>query len=549
MKTDSRTRNRKRETKRTCIETSGEYMAHEKGFIIPRKEAPIRIALVFPNRYEVGMANLGFQTVFRLWNQHPEVSCERAFFPKADASAGVSTLETCRRLNLFDIVGFSLSFELDLVHILQCMMETGIPLLRSNRTDHDPLILAGGAVTGLNPSPLLPFFDGLLVGDGEGILERMAERFVEMKSRRKRRDARLDQLAELEGCFIPGRSERVKRQVFRSLESIPTYTSIVTAFSHFGNMFVVEVGRGCTRGCLFCAAQKIYSPYRFRSPEMIIETVARYNPGAHRIGLEGAGISDYPELEELSESLVNTGYKISLSSVRSDRITNDLIGILERGDVRSISMAPEAGTERLRRCIGKEIEDETLSACADLLGRSTIDTLKLYYLIGLPGETESDVQSLIEAVRDLSSRFIAGRKHKHVRLSVNSFIPKAHTEFQWESMNTEREIVRKRRMIYRAMHREKQITCIPKSSRDEVLQGLLSKGDDRVGLALMDAQTTPLTFKQALANRSVDPERVIHRTGMLGETLPWDFIDSRISKKRLWDRYRIHMGWNPEGRA
>ena len=541
MSRSKRTGAQKRWQEKSCRDASREILAQERGFVPPQKEASVRIALVFPNRYGVGMSNLGFQTVLRLWNQCPGIRCERAFFPNVTQGDGVSTLESCKRLNTFDIVGFSLSFELDLVHIIQCLIETGIPPLREDRTEHDPIVFAGGALAGMNPSPLLPFIDGLLVGEGEGVLEEMAGAFVKVASAGKKKEARLDALACLNGVFIPGRNQKVTRHTLRSLEAHPTYTSIITSFSHFEDMFVVEVGRGCTRGCLFCAAQKIYNPYRFRSPEMIVETVARFNPGSHRIGLEGAGLSDYPELESLSETLVKMGYETSFSSIRSDRITPDLIRILERGGVRSITMAPEAGSERLRHCIGKGISDTKLRECADLLGRSAIATLKLYYLIGLPGEKEEDLLAIIDAVLDLSGRFIGNNKRKRVRISVNSFVPKAFTEFQWTAMDTEREIARKRRLIASALRSTKQVTVIPKSSRSEVLQGILSKGDERVGLALLDEQLQNWSLKQAFTHRGVDPQRLVHRTGSVEDSLPWDFIESGIDKHRLWTRYRSHM--------
>ncbi|MBN2029927.1 radical SAM protein [bacterium] len=498
----------------------------ERGSVRQNRNAFVKIALVYPNRYHTGMASLGFQTVYRLFNDHPEVRCERAFLYGAPFDREIKTMESEEPLSCFDLVGFSFSFELDLFGIIHILMRASIQLLAQNRMEKDPLVMAGGVITSLNPAPLLPFVDGLVVGEAEGTIPQICQVLHFMKRQKNRRIDKLQALSEIEGVFIPKINKTVNKQILTSLDSHPTYTPIVTQKSHFGNMFVVEVGRGCSRGCLFCAAKTAYHPYRFRSMESIVETVARYNPGAHRIGLEGAALSDYPNLELLCEMLVDIGYEISLASIRADRVTPHLVDVLERGKVRSFTIAPEAGSEDLRRSIGKGMDDDTLRNVVHLLKDISLDVLKLYFLIGLPDEKEDDVQSIVGLARELADLFFSKHRKRKIRLSVNAFIPKPFTEFQVCPMASEKMLTEKRKQIKRGLKREKNIILSPKSSRNEILQGVLSMGNDEVGLAMGESVVSNISWKQAVQNRGIDIDVLIHRKRALDTNLPWYFIQN-----------------------
>lgn len=514
------------------------FLDQERGTILLKKEAPVRFALVYPNRYALGMANLGFQTVYRLLNEHPEVRCERAFMPDGFLDCDIRTLESGQYLYRFDVVGFSLSFELDLPNLIQILIKSRISPLSKDRTEKDPFVFVGGVVPTLNPSLLLPFVDGLFVGECEEVLHRMADVFAIYRTGKSSRKKKLRELGEIEGVFIPGLSTTVKRQVVFSLEEYPTYTPIVTPLSHFEEMFVVEVGRGCTRGCFFCAAQKVYHPYRFRSSESIIETVVSRNPGSHRIGLEGASLSDFPDLKNLCESLVDIGYEVSFSSIRPDRVTSELIEVMDRGKIRSFAIAPEAGPERLRKRIGKGISDEVLRQTVRFLKYSSVEVLKLYFLIGLPDETEEDIEMLVKLVREMGAELRAQDRRKRIRVSVNSFIPKPFTEFQWAPMDTEKILLKKRKQIIMGLKKEKGVTVVPKSTRAEILQGVLSLGDEGVGLAMMDMVNKEIPWKKALKEKKVEFETFLHRERSCEEVLPWDFIQTEIPKEKLWERYQ-----------
>ena len=509
----------------------------ERGSVPQKKNASLKMALVYPNEYRVGMASLGFQTVYRIFNDQPEVCCERAFLYQAPFDQKMQTVESRAPLHSFDLVGISYSFELDLLHIIQILHYGSIPVLAQDRRERDPLIIVGGVVTSLNPVPLLPFVDGLVVGEAEGCISHIVRVLRMAKEKKRSRLEKQQALGEIEGVFMPSINKTVKKQILPSIENYPTYTPVVTSKSHFGNMFVVEIGRGCARGCFFCAAKKIYHPYRFRSVESVIETVARWNPGAHRIGLGGAALSDYPDLDLLCEALVDTGYEISLSSIRADRVNSKLMNVLKRGNIKSFTIAPEAGSESLRQSIGKGIKDDTLRNIIYLLGDTSLEVLKLYFLIGLPGENKEDIKDLINLVQEFASIFLLKNRKRKIRLSVNAFIPKPFTELQWSEMADEKMLTEKRKLIKQGLKKEKNVFLSPKSSRNEILQGLLSLGDEQVGMAMSESVVNNISWKRAVKNRGIDIKSIIYQKRSFATNLPWDFIQNTISKKTLWQCY------------
>jgi radical SAM superfamily enzyme YgiQ (UPF0313 family) len=521
---------------RTFSEYSRFLLERERGGIPLKTKAPVRIALVYPNRYEVGMASLGFQTVTRLFNGHPEIRCERVFIPPPGLETEIRALESGEPLNRFSFIGVSLSYELDAIRFVRLLADAGIPPLASERGDAHPLILIGGVLGGLNPSPLLPFTDAILVGEGEGVIPAVADALFRFRSGPRCKRERLDAIAEIGGVFIPGRHSSVVRQAAEPLEGYPTFTPIVTPLSHFENLFVVELSRGCARGCYFCAGGKVYHPLRFHSRASVIDTVHRFNPGAKRVGLEGASLSDYPGLETLCQTLLEAEHEISFSSLRIDRITPELLEILQKGGVRSFTVAPEAGTERLRGLIRKAVPDAVLTESVRLLGRSKVETLKLYFLIGLPGETDADVRAVADLVREASGVFLDSPKRK-IRLSVNAFVPKPFTEFQWAAMDDEASLARKRGIIAGAVRSIPRVTFVQKSAREEILQGILSVGDERVGAAVYDRVVGGMPWKQAFRKNGIDPVKLIHEPRSFDTPLGWDFIRTGTPKRVLWERF------------
>jgi radical SAM superfamily enzyme YgiQ (UPF0313 family) len=509
-------------------------LALERGRPALDDRASVRIALAYPNRYEVGMASLGYQTVYRQFNGHPSVRCERVFLDEPRPSNALRTVESKETLNRFDMIGFSVSFELDIPNVIRTLMAAGIPPLSRGRTQAHPLVFLGGAIGGLNPSPLLPFMDGLLAGEGEGVLSRIADVLICNNRGPSVRQSRLEALSEIPGVFIPGLNASVQRHQNKKLDFPPAYTPMITPLSHFADMFVVETGRGCPKGCLFCSACKMYHPYRAFTMEAVLDAVKRFNPGAEKIGLEGAGLSDYPHLIPLCRSIEDAGLSVSFSSIRADRITREFLSILKTGSIRSFTIAPEAGTERLRLIIGKGMSDAVLDEKASMLSETAIDVLKLYYLIGLPGETDRDVEALAGSVLSVSGKFLGRSKTRRVRLSVNAFIPKAFTEYQWEAMNPAKELNRKRKRIAELLKKENRITIVPKSAREETLQGMLSLGGERAGTAVLEAIEGGKGFERAFADAGIDAPFVLYRKKGFKDVMPWDFIEYGVPKKQLW---------------
>jgi radical SAM superfamily enzyme YgiQ (UPF0313 family) len=521
------------------------HLAAEKGSV-PLRDRPVeRIALVYPNRYAVGMASLGFQTVYRLFNEQPGIRCERVFVPPPPLESEIRALESGDPLRKFSIIGVSLAFEMDLFRLVRLLSDAGIPPLASERSDAHPLLLIGGVLGGLNPSPLLPFADAIFAGEGEGVIPSIAEAVVSVRAGPGIRRGRFEALGGIPGLFRPGADHTVERQSAYPLEQYPTYTPVCTPLSHFGDLFVIELTRGCGRGCLFCAGGKLYQPLRIHSRASILDTVRRRNPGVRRVGLEGASLSDYPGLEPLADSLVEEGHEVSFSSIRVDRITPQLVAVLERSGVRSFTVAPEAGTESLRGRIGKPIPDAVLTEGIRTLADSSVETLKLYFLIGLPGEQEDDAAAIVDLVRKAASLFLTSPRRR-LRLSVNAFVPKPFTEFQWSAMADAHSLERKRGLIASGLKGLRNVTFSEKSGREEMIQGILAIGGPGAGMAVHDKVVLGLSWKKALERNGVDPERDLH-TGRDPEApLPWDFVRTGVSVSRLRERYR-NAAAGPDG--
>lgn len=516
------------------------YLQREKGRALPNSRASVRIALVYPNAYEIGMANLGFQTVYRLFNAHPHVRCERAFLYPSPWHQEIRTLESGLSIARFDFIGFSIAYELDILNVVQILYSAGIPPLRKERTEAHPIVFFGGVLGGLNPSPLLPFGDAFLAGEGEGIIEKIAEVLVKYRKQKYAKQQRLEALSQINGIFVQGISHTVEHHVVDSLDVLPIYTSIVTPFSHFANMFVVELSRGCPWHCYFCAGSKVYHPFRVRSPESVLEIVKQFNPGASRIGLESVGLSDYPELEDLCDTLLQMGFSLSFSSLRMDRISWRFVEILQRANIRSFTIAPESGSEQIRKRIRKGITDAQLYTSIERLSQSPVQHLKLYFLLGLPREGIEEAESIAHALLRIKDIFCKNHPKRSIRVSINSFIPKPWTEFQWAGMAPESELKKKWEIIKKELNGIPQIECIPKNIRNEKLQALIARGDERVGLAIYDKVIKGISWRNAFQLHGLDPAE-IHEEKSFSHLFPWDFIQTKIQKSTLWLHYQAYL--------
>lgn len=430
-----------------------------------------RVALGFPNSYEIGMSNLGFQWVFRLFNHEEGLSCERFFHDDGVSSRrGPRTLETDTPLAAFPLVAFSISWEMDYVHLLRILPAARIPLARADRSDCDPIVLVGGDCARINPLPLTPWVDAFAMGDGERLVPGIAGVLREELPRREA----LERLAALKGMYVPAvHGERAEaadegKVVVDQLRAAdgpgrePPHTTVLTPHTELSDKLLVEIARGCSEMCRFCWAAYAMAP-QVRVPASSILAVAeRCRPLTSRVGLIATAVADHPEILPILHGLSGLGFHIALSSVKIDAISEELLAVLARQGERSLAIAPEAGNERLRRAINKKVSDEMLREKVRLVARAGFTNLKLYLQVGLPGETEEDVDDLVRLVDDLRLVMLEeGRKLGRLGTlvpSVNAFIPKPHTPFETEVLDDPDELARKMRKLDAAFHRMPNVT-------------------------------------------------------------------------------------------
>jgi len=486
---------------------------------------PTPLALVYPNQYTVGMASLGYQTVYRLFNESPIFACERAFVYEGSFATFACTLETQRSLRSYRIIAFSISYEPDYLHVLQLLRLAGIPLRAAQRSERDPLIIMGGVTMFSNPTVMAPVADIIFLGEAESLIPTFAKLYAEHGSKSEL----LSALAQQPGFYVPSISQTLPLQVqhWQIAEGEPATSYCIPEQAHL-KLFMIEVGRGCGRGCRFCSAGHVYHPFRFWPAQTILATVEKYARPGDRIGLVGAALSDYADLDLLCNQLLERGHPISLSSLRMDRITDPLLQALEKSGLEKITLAPEAGSERLRRIIGKNLTEEQIFAAVDRLAHAKIKTVKLYFMIGLPFETSEDSESLV----DLSRRIAQRLARKTIRVGLSLFIPKPCTPFQWAVGLDETEARARWKKVRQELARIPRLTVSPMNLREDRLQMLLSLGDAELGRRLTEMEP-PLSasLKELTAYRSPASQT-------MAIPLPWDIIDCGQSKEKLWTSWQ-----------
>src|SRR3989440_7014375 len=525
-------------------------LAAEQGTVYRDWGGRVSIALVYPNTYAVGMSNLGFQTIYRHLNALPDVVCERGFMPEpADVDAMRRTptpplsLESQRPLTDFQLIGFSVTYEGDYINVLRLLELAKIPLRAAERRYHDPLILMGGVCAFSNPEPIAPFMDFIVVGEGEELVGELMQAYREGY---RERETFLDGLVGLEGIYIPERHDVsytgdgivadvkprlgapavVSKRRLKQVDAFRTIAAVKTPNAEYGHMALLEVGKGCGRGCRFCLEGQVYRPVRHRSVAALSATIAELAAqGGTRIGLVGGGVSDDPWIGELLNVVQANGMELSISSLRADSRTEDLAAPLARGRHRTLTIAPEAGTERLRRAIRKAITDEQILAACDLVRAHGIPNLKTYFMIGQPTEPDEDVEAIPDPARRMPERPRGAHAKGHpcgrLTLSISSFVPKPWTPFQWAPFAGADALSKKLETIKRGVRGFSNVRVLHENPREAALQALLARGDRRVGDFLEQAARRDGDWRRALREGDGDPAFYTTRERAVGERLPW----------------------------
>jgi radical SAM superfamily enzyme YgiQ (UPF0313 family) len=544
---------------------SCDLLASEKGTQRKKWKGLLPVALIFPNRYALGNSNLGFQLVYALVNSLPGFVCER-FFSHAD-QAPVS-LESGRPLRDFPILLCSLSFEQDFVNLLAMFIAGGIEPLAEKRSANikrfrpgEPLIIGGGVASFINPEPLAPFVDLFVVGEAEPILPQLMAHLADHLTAEEPEALLRKIVREFSGCYVPrfytmhyGKDgilkriepdpevpSRVRRLV---LEESPVagHSKLLSPEAEFANLFLAELGRGCSRGCRFCAAGFVYRPPRLWSAESILAGLAERPQDIKRVGLLGMEMARSEDLARIAEYLLGEGCALSFSSLRADAISSELCHLLAQSRLKSAAIAPDGGSERLRRVINKGISEQDVLCAAEALARAGINHLKLYFMIGLPTETEDDLAELLLLTDKVRQTLLGvGRetgRMGNITLSVNSFVPKAWTPFQFHGFAPVTALKKSIKFLRKGVAGMANTRLVVDQPGNAFYQAVLARGDRRVGLALYAMLQSGQNWRQAMRGYGVDPEEYAMRQRGQEELFPWEIIDHGIDRHYLWAEYQ-----------
>ena len=552
--------------RKDLIDRLQELYKDEDSRVTINPHAEQKVAIVYPNTYFVGMSNLGLHIIYEEINLHPSSVCERIFLPEKKeldvydkTKTPLMSVETQRPMHQFDVVAFDVTFEMDYFHIPLMLRYGRVPVMSEDRTGFDPIVIAGGPCATFNPEPFADFIDAFIIGEGEGIVTAVLERIRKGRENGESREETIAGLAQIDGVYVPvlytpryddnkcfvgydiaDGAPKIIRRHFEPLTS-GGETVIATNFTEFGAMYIIEVARGCGRHCRFCMAGYCFRVPRVRSLDILKEGVDRAEKLGKKVGLMGAAISDYPEVDELVTYIRSKDMRYSCASLRADSLTQAVVDGLAESGQKTITIAPETGSERLRRVINKGISEENLRTAAQLSAKSGIQHMRLYIMIGLPTETDEDIDAIVGLAERTQAHMAEVGCKGRLTLSINPFIPKPFTPFQWMAMDHQKSVEKKLQYIKKSLQKNRRIEVLVESPKEAYIQGVLARGDRRLGkvLAACALDRGSKSFKSEMKKAGLDMDDCNYRERKFEDYLPWSHLDMGLRNGYLeqeWQR-------------
>lgn len=552
--------------RKDLIDRLQELYKDEDSRVTVNPHAGQKVAIVYPNTYFVGMSNLGLHIIYEEINLRNDSVCERIFLPEKKeleaydkTKTPLMSVETQRPMHQFDVVAFDVTFEMDYFHIPLMLRHGRVPIMGKDRTEFDPIVIAGGPCATFNPEPFADFIDAFIIGEGEGIVSRVLDIIRDGKMEGLDRHAILRQLADVSGVYVPSLYvpiynedgefkgydivEGVPKTIKRHFEMLTSggETVVATNYTEFGAMYIIEVARGCGRHCRFCMAGYCFRVPRVRPLDILKEGVERAEKLGKKVGLMGAAISDYPEVDELVNYIRSKDMRYSCASLRADSLTQAVVDGLADSGQKTITIAPETGSERLRRVINKGISEEHLQNAATLSAKSGIQHMRLYIMIGLPTETDEDIEAIVGLAERTQAHMEKVGCKGRLTLSINPFIPKPFTPFQWMAMDNQKAVEKKLQYIKKALQKNRRIEVLVESPKEAYIQGVLARGDRRLGAVIVAcaADRGSKSFKSEMKAAGLDMDNMNYRERSFDEFLPWSHLDMGMQEGYLemeWQR-------------